>query len=200
MKKEKPAVAPGPPAEKGEPDPDTLLMLRVRDDDMEAYRLLVERYQKRVVSTVYRYTGDGAGAEDLTQEIFIKVFKARKTYEPVAKFSTWLFRIATNLCLNEIRNRKHRPSLTLDDNPLAEPAQEDPGMQEMDRRELALAVRRALDSLPENQRMAVVLNKWEDQSYEDIAEVMHLTVPAVKSLLFRARQAMKEHLEQFLQD
>lgn len=173
-------------------------MLRVRDDDMEAYTLLVQRYQQRVVNTVYRYTGDGPGADDLAQEVFIKVFKARKTWQPVAKFSTWLFRIVTNLCLNEIRNRKHRPGLSLDDNPLLDPGQDDPALLETSRRELALAVRKALDALPENQRLAVVLNKWEDQSYEQIGEAMNLSVPAVKSLLFRARQAMKESLEKFL--
>jgi RNA polymerase sigma-70 factor, ECF subfamily len=173
-------------------------MLRVRDDDMEAYTLLVERFQQRVVNTVFRYTGDGAGAEDLAQEVFIKIFKARKSWEPVAKFSTWLFRIVTNLCLNEIRNRKHRPNVSLDDNPLLEPGQEDPAALDTSRKELVQAVRKALDSLPENQRMAVVLNKWEDQSYEQIGEAMGLSVPAVKSLLFRARQAMKDQLEKFL--
>ncbi len=173
-------------------------MLRVRDDDMEAYSLLVQRYQQRIVNTIFRYTGDGAGAEDLAQEVFIKIFKARKTWEPVAKFSTWLFRIVTNICLNEIRNRKHRPSLSLDDNPMLDPGQDDPTVLETSRRELALAVRQALDALPENQRMAVVLNKWEDQSYEQIGEAMNLSVPAVKSLLFRARQAMKDSLEKFL--
>jgi RNA polymerase sigma-70 factor (ECF subfamily) len=173
-------------------------MLRVRDDDMEAYTLLVERFQQRVVNTVFRYTGDGAGAEDLAQEVFIKIFKARKSWEPVAKFSTWLFRIVTNLGLNEIRNRKHRPNVSLDDNPLLEPGQEDPAALDTSRKELVQAVRKALDSLPENQRMAVVLNKWEDQSYEQIGEAMGLSVPAVKSLLFRARQAMKDQLEKFL--
>ncbi|MCE9582309.1 MAG: sigma-70 family RNA polymerase sigma factor [Planctomycetes bacterium] len=173
-------------------------MLRVRDDDMQAYSLLVERFQQRVVNIVFRYTGDRAGAEDLAQEVFIKVFKARQSYQPVAKFSTWLFRIATNLCLNEIRNRKHRPNLSLDDNPLLDPGQADPTELETSRQELVQAVRKALDALPENQRMAVVLNKWEDQSYEQIAEAMGLSVQAVKSLLFRARAAMKEGLEEFL--
>ncbi|MEK7465877.1 MAG: RNA polymerase sigma factor [Planctomycetota bacterium] len=195
MKKPPPPTGPSPAAE---PDPDTLLMIRVRDDDMEAYTLLVERYQQRVVNTVFRYTGDGAGAEDLAQEVFIKIFKARKSWEPVAKFSTWLFRIVTNICLNEIRNRKHRPNVSLDDNPLLDPGQEDPAAIETSRKELVHAVRKALDSLPENQRMAVVLNKWEDQSYEQIGEAMNLSVPAVKSLLFRARQAMKDQLEKFL--
>lgn len=194
--KKPPATAAQPsPAE---PDPDTLLMLRVRDDDMQAYSLLVERFQQRVVNIVFRYTGDRAGAEDLAQEVFIKVFKARQSYQPVAKFSTWLFRIATNLCLNEIRNRKHRPNLSLDDNPLLDPGQADPTELETSRQELVQAVRKALDALPENQRMAVVLNKWEDQSYEQIAEAMGLSVQAVKSLLFRARAAMKEGLEEFL--
>jgi RNA polymerase sigma-70 factor (ECF subfamily) len=172
-------------------------MLRVRDDDMQAYTTLVERFQQRVVNTVYRYTGDGAGAEDLAQEVFIKIFKARKSYQPVAKFTTWLFRIVTNLCLNEIRNRKHRPNVSLDDNPLLDPGQADPTGDGLARQDLVRAVRRALDALPENQRMAVVLNKWEDQSYEAIAETMGLTVAAVKSLLFRARQAMKEMLEEY---
>lgn len=192
--KKPPSPAPPPPSE----DPDTLLMLRVRDDDMEAYTLLVERYQQRVVNTVFRYTGDGAGADDLAQEVFIKIFKARKSWEPTAKFSTWLFRIVTNLCLNEIRNRKHRPKVSIDDNPLLDPGQDDPTAIETSKQELVLAVRKALDALPENQRMAVVLNKWEDQSYEQIGEAMNLSVPAVKSLLFRARQAMKESLEKFL--
>jgi len=188
------------PHARPEEDPDTLLMLRVREDDMQAYTLLVERFQHRVLGTIFRYTGDSAGAEDLAQEIFIKVFKARKSYEPVAKFSTWLFRIVTNLCLNEIRNRKLRPQLSLDGNPLLDPGQEDTTGSDLSRQELVAAVRKALDALPENQRMAVVLNKWEGQSYEEIGEALNLSVPAVKSLLFRARQAMKETLAGFLEE
>ena len=105
---------------------------------------------------------------------------------------------ALPICLNEIRNRKHRPNVSLDDNPLLDPGQDDPTAIETSKQELVQAVRKALDALPENQRMAVVLNKWEDQSYDQIAEAMNLSVPAVKSLLFRARQAMKDSLESFL--
>jgi RNA polymerase sigma-70 factor (ECF subfamily) len=189
-------------------DPDIRLMLRVRDDDASAFEELVERYQHRLVGVMHHLVGSADEAEDLAQEVFLRVYRARKKYRPRAKFSTWLFTIANNLALNSLRSRQRKPALPLntrDSGPLGpRPAErlveartEQP-VQSLQQQELAAIVRRALEGLNERQRMAVVLNKFEEMSYEEIAEVMNLTTKAVKSLLSRARSNLREALQGYI--
>lgn len=188
-------------------DADTELMLEVRDGDDEAFATLVRRYQSRVVGLAYRYIGDRESAEDLAQEAFLRVYKARERYEPRAKFSTWLYRIVVNLCLNEIRWRKGRPAMALavatetSSNLNVDVTDNEPEpIQTMQDAELAETIREIIGTLPENQRIAILLNKYEGLSYIEVAESMELSVMAVKSLLTRARVKIKEKLAPFLRE
>src|SRR5580700_7865528 len=173
-------------------------MVQVRNDVVGAFETLVERYQNRLVGILFHLVGNREEAEDLAQEVFLRIYQARKRYRPRAKFSTWLFTIANNLALNSLRSRQRRPVVPLnlaESGPLgprpAEQMVRDPGtgpQQRVQKQELAERISKALDTLNERQRMAVVLNKFEDMNYAEIAEVMGLTTKAVKSLLSRARE------------
>ena len=189
-------------------DPDIRLMLRVRDDEAGAFEELVEQYQHRLVAVMHHLVGNAEEAEDLAQEVFLRVYRARKKYRPRSKFSTWLFTIANNLALNALRTRQRKPVV-----PLAaarfRPAGPRPAeqlvhdrrsgpMQHVQQQELAAVIRQALDGLNERQRMAVVLNKFEDMNYAEIAEVMGLTTKAVKSLLSRARMNLRAALAGYI--
>jgi RNA polymerase sigma-70 factor (ECF subfamily) len=190
-------------------DPDIRLMLRVRDDDADAFPELVELYHHRLVTVMHHLVGNAEEAEDLAQEVFLRVYRGRKKYHPKAKFSTWLFTIANNLALNVLRTRQRKPTVPLnvrDSGPLgprpAEQLVHDRAHQPHDRiqqRELAAVVQQALETLNERQRIAVVLNKFEDMNYADIADVMGLTTKAVKSLLSRARENLRLALKDYIQ-
>ncbi|MHB1422019.1 MAG: RNA polymerase sigma factor [Gemmataceae bacterium] len=183
-------------------------MLRVRDDDAAAFEELVELYQHRLVAVMHHLVGNADEAEDLAQEVFLRVYRARKKYRPRSKFSTWLFTIANNLALNALRSRQRKPVVSLpaqDSGPLgprpAEQIVRDRGsgpMRRLERQELAALIRQALEGLNERQRMAVVLNKFEDMNYAEIAEVMGLTTKAVKSLLSRARVNLRAALSSYI--
>jgi RNA polymerase sigma-70 factor (ECF subfamily) len=185
-------------------DPDVRLMLQVRDDQAGAFEEMVGRYQHRLVAVMHHLVGNAEEAEDLAQEVFLRVYRSRKKYHPRSKFSTWLFTIANNLALNSLRARQRRPVVNFvvhDSGPLgprpAEQMVHDPGtgpVQRVQKDELAAQVRQALETLNERQRMAVVLNKFEDMNYAEIAEVMGLTTKGVKSLLSRARMNLRAAL------
>ena len=189
-------------------DPDIRLMLRVREDDNEAFADLVELYHHRLVTVMHHLVGNAEEAEDLAQEVFLRVYRGRKKYHPKAKFSTWLYTIANNLALNILRTRQRKPTIPLnvrDSGPLGpRPAEqmvldrEAQPHQRLQQQELAAVVEQALDTLNERQRIAVVLNKFEDMNYAEIAEVMGLTTKAVKSLLSRARDNLRVALEGYI--
>ncbi len=185
-------------------DPDIRLMLRVRDDEPGAFEQLVETYQHRLVAIMHHLVSNAEEAEDLAQEVFLRVYRSRKKYRPRSKFSTWLFTIANNLALNSLRARQRKPAVSLnvtDSGPLGpRPAEQlvhdrnNGPVQHVQQQELAAVIRKALDGLNERQRMAVVLNKFEDMGYAEIAEVMGLTAKAIKSLLSRARENLRQAL------
>lgn len=178
-------------------DPDVELMLRFQKGDEPAFEELVRRHTRGVLNLVYRYLGDASRAEDVAQDVFVKVYRARMKYEPKAKFSTWLYRIAVNHCLNEIRSRRSQSAgATPIDDLLREPSGEHPDSR-LTRAELQRAVKAAIDALPENQRMAVILARYEEMSYEEIAETMGMSLEAVKSVLFRAKENLKQSLARF---
>lgn len=189
-------------------DPDIRIMLRVRDDDQAAFAELVELYHPRLVTVLHHLVGNLQEAEDLAQEVFLRVYRGRKKYHPRAKFSTWLYTIANNLALNTLRSRQRKPVVRLDvrdSGPLGpRPAEQlvrdrtHQPMQRMQQQELAGIIQQALGSLNERQRMAVVLNKFEDMNYAEIAEVMDLSTKAVKSLLSRARDNLREALKDYI--
>lgn len=189
-------------------DPDVRLMLLVREGDSNAFGELVSRFQHRLVGILNHLLSSLEEAEDLAQEVFLRIYRHRSKYTPKARFSTWLFTIANNLALNALRDRQRRPRRTIetsDSGPLGPRPEEqlvesrDPtASQAMQHRELAIKVREALDTLNERQKMAVVLNKFEEMGYAEIAEVMGLSSKAVKSLLSRARARLREALAPFL--
>src|SRR5947209_3880712 len=184
-------------------------MIRVRDGDTVAFEELVEKYQHRLVAVLHHLLGDASDAEDVAQEVFLRVYRARKKYRARSKFSTWLFTIANNLALNALRSRQRKPVVRLntrDSGPLgARPAEQlvaasssSQPIRKIQKNELTDVVRRALDGLNERQRLAVLLNKFEDMGYAEIAEVMGLTVKAVKSLLCRARMNLRDALKDYV--
>jgi RNA polymerase sigma-70 factor (ECF subfamily) len=191
-------------------DPDVRLMLRVRDDDAEAFEELVLRYQNRLVSLLAHLTGRRDMAEDLAQDVFLRIYRARKRYSPGSKFSTWLFTIAHNVASNAQRTLARRREVHLTPkavnesggNPLDAAAVAASGSmpaRQLDNVELREVVKLAVETLNDRQREAVLLNKFEHLSYEEIAEVMQMSPSAVKSLLTRARANLRDILEPYLQ-
>ena len=189
-------------------DPDVRLMIQVRDDDADAFEELVLRYQSRLLMVLQHMVGSREHAEDLTQEVFLRVYRARKRYEPGAKFATWLFTIAHNVAANAIRSLSRRKEVNVDGGanqsavqPLDRMALAASGLmptRHLDKAERAEIVRLAVESLNERQRMALLLSKFEGMSYADIAEAMDLTTQAIKSLLSRARGNLREFLEPYM--
>jgi len=190
-------------------DPDVRLMLRVRDDDAAAFEQLLLRHQSRLITILAHLVGQQSQAEDLAQEVFLRVYRARKRYVPGAKFSTWLFTIANNVARNSQRSMARRPEVntmvtasgTRSAQPLEQMALAASGLmptRQLDNVEMAEIVRVAIESLNERQRMAVLLSKFEDMSYADIAEIMEMSPQALKSLLSRARCKLREILEPYL--
>ena len=189
-------------------DPDIRLMIQVRTDVAGAFETLVERYQNRLVGILFHLVGNRDEAEDLCQEVFLRIYKARKGYRPRAKFSTWLFTIANNLALNYLRSKGRNASVAIGSAPNDSKAvvlvahqlagREGTPSTEMRQAELADVVREALAVLNEDQKLAVLLNKFEEMSYAEIADVMGRSPAAIKSLLARARNQLRERLEPYL--
>jgi RNA polymerase sigma-70 factor (ECF subfamily) len=189
------------------PDPDAVLMLRVKRGDRAAFTELVEKYKQPVMNLVYRTLYDEAEAEDLAQTVFLQVYKSANRYESRAKFSTWLFTIARNLCLNEIRRRSRHPADSLDQ---AHAEHDDQPRQQFEDKsnvappekllqgELAQKIEEALAGLPESQRTAILLCRQEELSYEEIAEILGCSLSATKSLIHRGRETLKEKLKPYL--
>ncbi len=181
---------------------DVDLMLKVKRGDREAFGLLVHRYRKPLINFIYRFTTNPGESEDLAQEVFVRAFQSAPKYEPKAAFSTWLYRIATNLALNYLRDHKPQLSRSLDSD--LEGEEGAPRLEVRDKaaladerlleREKVLQIRQALASLPENQRLAVVLTKYQELSLRDAGEILNCSETAVKSLLFRAYTTLRETL------
>ncbi len=188
-------------------DPDAALMLRVKQGDAAAFTELVEKYKQPVINLIFRTLRDATEAEDLAQNVFVQVYKSAERYRSTAKFSTWLFTIARNLCLNEIRRRSRHPADSLD---ATHPDQEDQPLHQVEDRktyappetllhgELERKIEEVLADLPENQRTAVLLCRQEELSYEEIAEVLGCSLSATKSLIHRGRETLKHRLKPYL--
>jgi RNA polymerase sigma-70 factor (ECF subfamily) len=188
-------------------DSDAQMMLRVKAGDPSAFDFLVGKYRRPMLSFMYRMARNAAVAEDLAQEVFLRVYRSRSNYEASAKFTTWLYRIATNLAANHARDTRYeRPEVTVS---LDEPDEESgttlelpdgnlTAEQAMVRRERLLAIRRKIDALPEQQRLAVIMHKYQQMDYKQISEVLKKSESATKSLLFRAYETLREQLKEFL--
>ena len=194
-------------------DPDVRLMLRVRDDDAGAFEEIVRRYQPRLIRLMQHLAPHTNLAEDLAQETFMRVFRARHSYQPGAKFSTWLFTIAGNVARNAKRTQFRRKeksesdaaSVSSDDqerSTFTASALDKSGLmptRQVETDERAKLVRAAVASLNERQRMALILSRFENMSYLEIADTMGMTTKAVKSLLSRARVGLKEALQSYIE-
>ncbi len=178
-------------------------MCRIAQGDETAFSFLVEKHQYAVVGTVAKMLGSPNEAEDIAQQVFVRIWKSAKKYKPTAKFTTYLFTITRNLVFNETRRRKVRKQVSIEEqgeewgSQYADQNSASPDQSYL-QEELAKAVDRAIAKLPEKQRMAVVLRRYEDMRYEEIAKVLGLSVSAVKSQLFRARAILKEELASYL--
>ena len=195
---------PEAPARSGDDAEDVRLMRLVAGGDTTAFEQLIERHQTLVAGTVARMLGSNSDVEDIAQQVFIRVWKSAGRYVARAKFTTWLLKITRNLVFNEMRRAKRHPHL---------PVQIDPEAEEMPlkdeatatpdatllQKELQAEIEKAIMLLPDTQRMALVLRRYEELSYEEIADVLDLSVPAVKSLLFRARTELRERLKDYLE-
>ena len=181
---------------------DVQLMLDVKSGDDASFDLLLVKYRSPLVSFLHRMVRDTATAEDLAQEVFLRVYRARKQYTPSAKFTTWLFRIATNVALNSVRDNRHNKLAISLDAPVDDensaprelPARQmriDEHMIERDRTEF---IQRAIASLPEKQRVAVLLHKYEEMDYGEIARILDCSESALKSVLFRAYETLRVQL------
>jgi len=190
-----------------EQDPDAALMLRVKQGDTAAFEQLVEKYKQPVMNVVYRMLRDATEAEDVAQNVCVQVYKSSSRYEVPSKFSTWLFTIARNLCLNEIRRRSRHPADSMD---ATHPEQEDQPWQQFEDKktfsppetllhgELEEKIEQAMAELPENQRTAILLCRQDELSYDDIAKVLQCSLSATKSLIHRGRETLKQKLKPYL--
>jgi len=194
---------PGNPGRSDEDAEDVRLMRLVGRGDTSAFEELIERHQSLVAGTVARMLGSNSDVEDIAQQVFIRVWKSARRYVPRAKFTTWLLKITRNLVFNELRRSKRHAHVPLQTDPGAEefplkdeknPAPDASLLQT----ELQQAIDDAIAQLPESQRMALILRRYEQLSYEEISEVLDLSVPAVKSVLFRARTELRSRLSRYL--
>jgi len=189
-------------------DPDVQLMLRFQKGDMGAFQQLFHKHSPAVVNFAFRFVGSQARAEEIAQEVFLQVYRWQHRYEPKAKFSTWLFKIAHNHCLNEVRKGEYRVALESFDLPNDFEGEErernlpDPtlakGEDILAAKEAADRIQQILQRIPESQRMALLLSRMEGMSYQEVAEVLGSTEKAVKSLVFRATQSLKEGLRDII--
>jgi RNA polymerase sigma factor (sigma-70 family) len=176
-------------------DPDVQLMLQAGEGNLQSFEELVLKHQKAVLNAAYRYTGNPSVAEELAQDVFVRVFRAARSYRPEARFSTWLFTIVRNVCMNyKMREGKQDHQMDPDnDLVVISQGQENPEQRAI-RRELEQKIQRAIMSLPETLRLPLILSQFQQMPYEEIAKVLELSVAAVKVRIHRARNALAERL------
>lgn len=186
---------------------DAAIMLQLRAGNMAGFDFLIQKYRKPIIRFMYRMVHNQAVAEELAQEVFLRIYRSRETYRAEARFSTWLYRIATNLGVNHARDTRHERAAStvyLDETDpetgtTPDVADAEPGVEaKMLRRERMEAIRQHVMALPERQRMAVLMHKYEGMDYKQIGEVLKLSESATKSLLFRAYQTLREKLKDFI--
>lgn len=173
-------------------DEDITLMLKVKNGDILAFEKIIKKYEKPVINTIYRFIGNRIRAEEVAQEVFMKVFNSAKKYRPKAKFSTWLYKIVTNICIDDLRKQKNMPNFS-SYNDIPDPKQ---SLQDINlgRKESDCEVREAIYSLPKRQRIAVILREYNGLSYKEISKTLNCSTKAVESLLYHAKLNLKKKL------
>ncbi len=190
-------------------DPDNQLMQKAGSGDRTAFKELIKKHQGTVTGIIYRYTGNHNEVEDLAQDIFLKIYKAADSYVPRAQFKTWLYKVVANHCLNFFRSQKRKAFITSLDQSVSE--DHNPHLQRTDAQkeqpetllqqpELQIALKKALSELPERQRMAIILHRFEGLSYKEVADTLGSYLSAVESLIFRAMNNLKEKLSPYKSD
>jgi RNA polymerase sigma-70 factor, ECF subfamily len=179
-------------------DEDALLMVSFQKGSRDAFNSLFRKYQQMVVNVITRYIGDSTFAEDMAQEVFLRIYRSKNKYKPVTKFKYYLFTIVHNLCLNEIRDINSHRTKTMDFDDTLGLSNNDEPIANSENTEIRQEVKSAIESLPPQQRIAVILDKYEGLSYEEIGKVMKLSVSAVKSILWRARESLKGKLKKYI--
>jgi len=187
-------------------DPDAELMLEFVQGNLLAFEQILKKYKSSVMNIAYHFIQDRAEAEDIAQEVFLKVHNSANRYSPSAKFSSWLYKITTNTCLNKLRSKKYLQIVSLNKSMQSAknginieiPDTSSRYSEESEKNELCRLLKKAIDSLPVNQRMATILQKYEELSYREIAEIMECSTSAVDSLLHRAKQNLKRKLAPYL--
>lgn len=189
-------------------DHDIKLMLRFKEGDKSAFESLLDKYHPPIINFIYRFLEDKTESEDLAQEVFLRIYRSAQNYTPQAKFSTWIYRIAKNLALNELRRKKVRRTSSLEEMVSSEESglqrefsdKKPSALEELEKQDLIFAVRKSIDSLPPNQKTAVILSRYEELSYEETAKVIGCSVSAVKSLLSRAKMTLKEKISSYVRE
>lgn len=177
-------------------DSDIELMLKFVKGDISAFEQILKKYKDIIINVAYRFVQNYSEAEDIAQEVFLKIYHSAKTYKPEAKFSTWVYKITVNLSLNYLRSRKHLPTVPLEET--LEISEAVTPENNFEKKELTRRVKEALNSLPENQKLAVILKKYENLSYEEIGKIIGCSSSAVDSLIQRAKQNLKRKLERYV--
>ena len=197
------------PQDKYLSDPDNQLMQKAGSGDIAAFKELIKKHQGTVTGIIYRYTGNHNEVEDLAQDIFLKIYKAANSYVPRAQFKTWLYKVVANHCLNFFRSQKRKALIYSLDQPVSEDynphiqrtdAQKEQPETLLQQQELQIALKRALSELPERQRMAIILHRFEGLSYKEVADTLGSSLSAVESLIFRAMSSLKEKLSPYKSD
>lgn len=171
-------------------------MLKFVKGDISAFEQILKKYKDIIINVAYRFVQNYSEAEDIAQEVFLKIYHSAKTYKPEAKFSTWVYKITVNLSLNYLRSRKHLPTVPLEET--LEISEAVTPENNFEKKELTRRVKEALNSLPENQKLAVILKKYENLSYEEIGKIIGCSSSAVDSLIQRAKQNLKRKLERYV--
>ena len=190
-------------------DEDVQLMLKFKTGDNSSFEAILEKYHSPLINFFYRFVGDKIEAEDLAQEAFLRIYRSRHNYKPKAKLSTWIYCIAKNIALNELRRRATHRAASLEETIDAEDSEikiqfadttQNLPSQELEKKELENIIKKAIDSLPIHQKTAIILRRFDGFSYEEIGKIMKCSIFSVKSLLNRAKENLKEKLKPYVKD
>lgn len=177
-------------------DPDAELMLKFKKGNASSFEQLMKKYKNQVVNMIYRFIGDQNEAEDLAIEVFLRVYKSAKNYQAISKFSTYLYKITANLCINELKRRKRHRTISLN-TPLPSDKLSSP-LSILEQKEKNALIKKMIDALPTRQRMALILQVYEELSYKEISIVLGCSVKGVERLLYRAKLNLKKKLGPYL--
>jgi len=179
-------------------DEDITLMLKVKQGDIPAFEQIMKKHEKPVINTIYRFVGNRIRAEEIAQEVFIKVYNSAKRYRPKAKFSTWLYKIVKNICFDDLRKKKDIPAIFFE-NEIPDPKQSSQNII-LEREESDCLIREAINSLPKRQRIAVILREYNGLSYREISKILRCSTKAVESLVYHAKLGLKEKLMPYFKE